>query len=83
MAWSRSVKEAVTRTRYTTRPITTDEWVHRLNALARQMDALRERVHPSAWPELTEELRTEFRRVAQMPTPDPPEQPSLFARDAI
>ena len=78
MAWSHSVKETATRTRCTTRPITTDEWVHRLNALARQMDTLCEGVHPSAWHELTEELHAEFRRVAQMPTQDPPEQLSLF-----
>ena len=81
MAWSRSVKEAAMRTRYTTRPITTDEWVHRLNALARQMDTLCEGVHPSAWPELTRELRAEFQRVVQMPIQDPPEQLSLFTTD--
>ncbi len=65
------------RTQKTT-PITTDEWVHRLNTLARQMDEMCEGVHPSAWHELTEELRAEFYRVVQMPTYDPPRQPSLF-----
>lgn len=62
------------RIQHKARPITTDEWVHRLNALARQMDEMCEGVHPSAWHELTEELRDEFHRVAQMPT----EQLSLF-----
>jgi hypothetical protein len=61
-----------------TKPITTDEWAHRLNALARQMDELCQGVHPSAWRELTAELQAELHRVAQMPTEDPPEQPSLF-----
>jgi hypothetical protein len=78
VVWSHSVKEAAARARRTTRPITTDEWVHRLNALARQMDTLCEGVHPSAWHELTEELRAEFRQLVQMPTQDPPEQLSLF-----
>lgn len=81
MVWSRSVKKAATRT-CTTRPLTSDEWVRRLNALARQMDELCEGIHPSTWHELTGELRTEFRRLAQMPTQDPPEQLGLFATDA-
>ena len=62
----------------TIQPITTDEWVHRLNVLARQMDELCQGVHPSAWHELTAEMQDEFRLVAQMPTQDPPEQLSLF-----
>jgi hypothetical protein len=56
--------------------------VHGLNALARQMDTLCDGVHPSMWLELTGDLRAEFRRVAQMPTQDPPEQLGLFAADA-
>ena len=82
MVWSHSVKESAARARRTTRPITTDEWVHRLNALARQMDKLCEDVHPSAWHELTQELRAEFQRVVQIPTQDLPEQLRLFAADA-
>ena len=82
MAYWHSAGEGTTPTRRTTQPITTDEWADRLNALARQMDTLCEGVHPSAWHELTQELRAEFRRVAQMPTQDPPEQLSLFGTDA-
>ena len=66
------------RTIHRAKPITADEWVHRLNALARQMDERCVGVHPSAWHDLTEELRAEFQRVVQMPTQDPPEQLSLF-----
>jgi len=66
------------RTIHWAKPITTDEWVHRLNELARQMDEMCEGVHPSAWHELTAELQAEFKRVAQMPTEDPAEQLSLF-----
>ena len=83
MACLHSAEEVARRTRRITRPITTDEWVHRLNALAHQTDTLCEGVHPSAWHELTEELRAEFQRVAQMPTQDPPERLSLFAADTI
>ncbi len=66
------------RTRQSIKRITTDEWVHRLYTLARQMDEMCEGVHPSAWHELTAELQAEFKRVAQMPTEDPAEQLSLF-----
>ena len=45
-----------------------DEWVHRLNALARQMDEICEGVHPSVWRELTAELQDKFRRIALMHT---------------
>ncbi len=63
---------------HTTQPIMTDEWVHRLNALARQMDEICKDVHPSAWSELTADLRAEYKCLAQMPTQNPPEQLSLF-----
>ncbi len=65
-------------TRNQTKLITTDEWEHRLNALARQMDEPCEGVHPSTWHELTAELQDEFKRLAQMPTYDLPEQLSLI-----
>jgi hypothetical protein len=65
-------------TRTQTKLITTDKWVHRLNALARQMDERCVGVHPSAWHELTAKLQANFKRMAQMPTQDPPEQLSLF-----
>ncbi len=65
-------------TRTQTKPIMTDEWMHRLNALARQMDEMCEGVHPSTWHELTAELQDEFKRLTQMPTADPLEQLTLF-----
>ena len=83
MACLHSAEEVARRTRRITRPITTDEWVHRLNALAHQMDTMCEGVHPSTWHELTQEQRAEFQRGVQMPTLDPPEQLSLFAAGAI
>lgn len=64
-------------TRSQAQPITTEERVRRLNAIARQMDELCKGVHPSALHELTAEMQGEFHRVAQMPTDDSPEQPSL------
>lgn len=39
-------------------------WVRRVNALARKLDDATDGVHPSAWPEITDAQRLEYRRVA-------------------
>jgi len=52
------------------KPLTTEEWVHRLNALAAEMDAACDGVHPSAWDKLTRDLQRQFRELAHHPTQD-------------
>ncbi len=59
-------------------PLTTEEWVRRVNALAREIDAVAASVHPSVWPEQLADLHEKYRRLAAEPTCDPPEQLSLW-----
>ncbi len=54
--------------------LTTDEWVKRLNALARKIDEWEGVLHPTAWPEQLGELHEQYRRLAALPTYDPPTQ---------
>lgn len=67
--------------------INEEQWVHRLNELAEQMDGLLNGVHPSAWPEICESrdmraLQARFRRVAAQPTIFDLPQLALFETDA-
>jgi len=48
--------------------MTTEQWVHRINAIARRLDAACEGVHPSAWAGITERDRAEYKRLAATPT---------------
>lgn len=45
--------------------MTTDEWVARLNALAREMDDLAASLHPTAWAEALRDLNDKWRRLAE------------------
>lgn len=53
--------------------MTTEEWVRRVNALARKMDAACEGVHPTAWPELVKKDLTAWRRLAAVELVDDPQ----------
>jgi len=54
--------------------LTTDEWVRRVNALARKIDEWERVLHPSAWPEQLGDLHEQYRRLAALPTYNPPTQ---------
>ncbi len=45
--------------------MTTDEWVRKLNRLAREMDSDCNGVHPSAWADLTEDKREKWHKLAE------------------
>ena len=45
--------------------MTEDEWVKKLNALARDMDEIAGSVHPSTAAALTADLREKYRALAQ------------------
>jgi hypothetical protein len=46
--------------------MTTEQWVSRLNKLARQMDGTAASLHPSAWTEALAPLRKEYARLAAL-----------------
>lgn len=50
--------------------MTTDEWVARLNALAREMDDQAASLHPSVWPEQMEAVNARYRKLAAVNTCD-------------
>lgn len=54
----------------TPKPLTTEEWVQRLNVLAAAINEACYGVHPSVWAELTRDLRRQFRELAHHPTQD-------------
>ena len=51
-------------------PITTEEWVRRINKLAIDMDETENSTHPSVWPELLGKEIAEFKRLCALPTVD-------------
>ena len=57
--------------------LTTDEWVRRVNALARELDASAAALHPSAWHEALAPDLERFRRLCGRATRDEAEQLGL------
>lgn len=47
------------------RRMTTDQWVSKLNAVAREMDAICQSSHPATWDAQTAELREKYRSLAK------------------
>jgi hypothetical protein len=45
-------------------PDRTEEWVRKLNTLAREMDETAQSLHPSAWPEALGPMNDRYRRLA-------------------
>ena len=62
-------------------PMTTDNWVRRVNALARHADEIARTMHPSAWPELMQPYHEQFRTLAGARTFDPSIQLTLELGD--
>jgi hypothetical protein len=46
--------------------LTTDEWVRRVNELAREIDEIAASIHPSAWRETLEPEFRKFERLAKV-----------------
>lgn len=57
--------------------LTTEEWVRRLNKLAREMAVWENSLHPSAWAEQNAELIRKWKELAACQTYDPPIQMEL------
>lgn len=45
--------------------MTTEQWVHRLNEIARKLDDSCDGVHPSAWPEITRKTLDAWKKLAK------------------
>jgi hypothetical protein len=58
--------------------LTTDEWVHQLNELCREMDEWAMSMHPSAWHEALAADREKWLALAKAEVYDPPEQLQLL-----
>lgn len=59
------------------KPLTTDEWVRRLNKLAAEIDEWCMALHPSAWDNPEQPvvgLCEKYKELAKRPTYDPPAQ---------
>lgn len=54
--------------------MTVDDWVKKLNALAREMDERADSVHPSAVSEITADLRKKYKALAQSDKVTPNQQ---------
>ena len=50
--------------------MTTEEWVHRLNKMAREMDDACEGVHPTAWADITGKTLSAWKKLAKEPVTD-------------